>query len=517
MRPSLFAMLAAVALVPLNAHANDVFADLTFRSAAVPNGGAVAIPVEASGLTGPASMVNAAAEGTLERALKEADFKAGAGDVLTLYGVGPYSRVIAVGVGAGAKTEADLEDFGGRVAQAASGGAATTVAVFSPDAPAIAHDAAVVARGAAMGAYRYGQTQKRAAPQAGRILAFSSTAPAEDNAVFNREGAALVSGVSLARDLISEPSNIKSPQWFVDQTRAAFRGMRNVSIEVLDEREMARLGMGLMIGVGQGSTRPPRLMVVRYTGAPREQAPVAFVGKGITFDTGGISIKPGDGMWRMRYDMSGAAASVGAIMTLAKRGARVNAIGVAALAENMPDGGAIRPGDVLTSYSGKTAEILNTDAEGRLVLADAIAWVQDRYKPKAMITIATLTGSVRVALGDDYAGLFSNNADLEAALLAAGETANEPLWRLPIHSSIFKDIDSDVADVRNVVEGAGGPGASIGAAFIQEWVKPETAWAHLDIAGMAWKTSATPTIPVGAAGYGVRLFDQLVRAAYETK
>jgi leucyl aminopeptidase len=494
-----------------------VFSELSFRNASVPNGGAIALPVAADGLTGPAATANAAAEGALERAMQEADFKAGVGDVLTLFGVGPYSRVILVGVGVGAKTQADLEDFGGRVAHAAAGGSPTSVAVFSPDAPGIDHDAAIVARGAAMGAYRFGEAYDRTNPQAGRALIFSAANPADDGAIFNRDGAALASGVSLARDLISQPSNIKSPQWFVDQTRAAFRGMRNVAIEVLDERDMVRLGMGLMLGVGQGSTRPPRLLVVRYTGAARDGAPIAFVGKGITFDTGGISIKPGDGMWRMRYDMAGAAASVGAIMTLAKRGAKVNAIGVAALAENMPDGGAIRPGDVLKSYSGKTAEILNTDAEGRLVLADAIAWVQDRYMPKAMITIATLTGSVRVALGDDYAGLFGNNGALEDQMIAAGEIANEPVWRLPLHPSIVKDIDSDIADVRNVVEGTGLPGASIGAAFIQEWVKPETAWAHLDIAGMAWKTTGTPTTPAGAAGYGVRLFDQLVRAGYEAK
>lgn len=488
-----------------------------FVEAPLPASGAVAVAVGDDGLSGPAAALDAQLSGAFARALAAADFKGKADESLTLFGVGPFSRIVAIGVGDGLSTAADLEDFGARAAIAASTGAPETIRVFTPDIAEVARDSSIAARGAALGAYAFGEALDRAKPATDRGLAFASPDPTGDAAAFDRDGKALAAGVILARDLISEPSNIKTPQWFVDRTRAAFQGVGNVSIEVLDERAMQRLGMGLMLGVGQGSTRPPRLLAVRYNGASRTDAPIAFVGKGITFDSGGLSLKDPDGMWRMRYDMSGAAASVGAVLTLAKRGARVNAVGVAALAENMPDGGAIRPGDVLTSYSGKTTEVLNTDAEGRLVLADALAWVQDKHKPRSVITIATLTGAVRTALGDDYAGLFGNDPALQDQIVRAGDTANEPVWRLPIHESLVKDLDSEVADVKNVVEGTGNPGASIGAAYIREWVVKDQAWAHLDIAGMAWKTTRTPTVPAGAVGFGVRLFDQLVRDTFEGK
>jgi leucyl aminopeptidase len=471
----------------------------------------VAVAVGEGGLAGAAAQADAASSGAITRAIAAADFKGKPGDVLTLYAVGPFARVTLIGVGAGPASAVDLEDFGARAAIAASSGAAGALAVFTPDAPGLDHDAAHAARGAALGAYAYGEAFDRAKPKEDRGLVFAAADAKAEEAAFNTDGRALAAGVTLARDLISEPSNIKSPQWFADQVRTAFRGEPKVTVEVLDERQMQRLNMGLLLGVGQGSTRPPRLVLVGYAGGPAGEAPIAFVGKGITFDTGGISIKPSEGMWRMRYDMSGAAASMGAIMSLARRGAPVNAIGVAALAENMPGGGAIRPGDVLKSYTGKTAEVLNTDAEGRLVLADAIAYVQDKHKPSAVITIATLTGAVRTALGDDYAGLFANDEPLAARVMAAGAATNEAVWRLPLHESVYTEIKSEVADVKNVVEGGSGVGASIGAAFIGEWVQPGQAWAHLDIASVAWKTVRTPTVPAGAVGFGVRLMDQLAR------
>jgi leucyl aminopeptidase len=377
-----------------------------------------------------------------------------------------------------------------------------------PDAPDVTDDAAQVGIGYRLRSYAWGKVGKPASrdPKRGvRLLSSRAT----DVAPAMREADAVSAGVALARDLISTPSNIKSPEFFVAETRKAFAGLP-VEITVFDEKQMAGMGMGGMIGVGQGSTRPPRLLAVSYRGAGTA-APIACVGKGITFDTGGISIKPADGMWRMRYDMSGAAACMGSVLAQARRGAPVNMVGVAALAENMPDGNAIRPGDVLTSMSGKTMEILNTDAEGRIVLADAVWWAQEVYKPRAVVTIATLTGAVRTALGDDYAGLLGNDDALAAAVTAAGTRAGEPVWRLPIHDSVYTDIrDSQVADVRNVVEG-GAPGASIGAAFIGEWIKPGQPWAHLDIAGMAWRTSATATVPEGAVGFGVQLMDELAR------
>jgi leucyl aminopeptidase len=409
----------------------------------------------------------------------------------------------------------DLRQFGGKAAQTVSGWTgADAVRVVIPDAADLARDAAEAALGAKLGSYDFGKWADDTKKDPLNLAFLSGDADAATS--FARDQAAVMDGVKLARDLISTPSNIKSPQWFVETTRVAFKDVRNVRIEVLDEREMARLGMGAILGVGQGSTRPPRVLIIRYDGGPAGEAPLAFVGKGITFDTGGISIKPGDGMWRMRYDMSGAAASVGSLLTIAKRGAKVNAVAVSALAENMTDGNAIRPGDVLTSMSGKTIEVLNTDAEGRLVLADGLWLAQERFKPKLAVTIATLTGAVRTALGTNYAGLFSHDDAVAARIEAAAKASGEAVWRLPIHNDVIDAMKTPIADVKNVVEGGTVPGASLGAAFIMEWAKPETAFAHLDIAGMAWTTSANATTPAGAAGYGVLLFDSLTRS-YEAE
>jgi leucyl aminopeptidase len=288
-----------------------------------------------------------------------------------------------------------------------------------------------------------------------------------------------------------------------------------VTIEVLDVPAMEKLGMGSILAVGQGSARPPRLFVARYAGGPNGEAPIAFVGKGITFDTGGISLKPGDNMWRMKYDMTGAASSVGALLALARRGAKVNAIAVAALAENMPSGTASRPGDVVRTASGQTYEIMSTDAEGRMVLVDALWFVQTRDQPRVIIDIATLTGSQVTALGDEYAGLFSRDEALAAQLIAAGAASGEEVWRLPLHPSYAKDLESPIADLRNGGS-SGKAGAGVGAFFIGAWVQPGVAWAHLDIASMAWRDDLPlPTVPLGASGYGVRLFDRFVREHVE--
>jgi leucyl aminopeptidase len=483
--------------------------EITAPGQVLPAEGAIALPVSTGGVlgTGGASLAPSVRE-EIARAIRVADWKGAKDTTLTLHAVDRYDRIVLIGVGDGLSGKAELRNWGGRLAVAAAAGAPATLVAALPDAPDVTDDAAQIAIGYRLRAYAWGKVGKRATPDPKRLVRLLATR-ITDPAPAMADAEAVSGGVALARDLISTPSNIKTPQFFVEETRKAFAGLP-VDITVLDEAQMARMGMGGMLGVGQGSTRPPRLLAVSYKGAG-DAAPIACVGKGITFDTGGISIKPGDGMWRMRYDMSGAAACMGAVLAQARRGAKVNMVGVAALAENMPDGNAIRPGDVLTSYSGKTMEILNTDAEGRIVLADAVWWAQEVYKPRAVVTIATLTGAVRTALGDDYAGLLGNDDALAAAVTAAGQRAGEPVWRLPIHESVYKEIrDSAVADVRNVVEG-GAPGASIGAAFIGEWIKPGQPWAHLDIAGMAWRTSATATVPEGAVGFGVQLMDELAR------
>ena len=287
-----------------------------------------------------------------------------------------------------------------------------------------------------------------------------------------------------------------------------------LTVEVLGEAEMETLGMGSLLGVGQGSRRESQLVVIQWKGATDPKAqPVAFVGKGVTFDTGGISLKPADGMEDMKWDMGGAAAVSGLMHALAGRKAKVNAVGILGLVENMPDGNAQRPGDIVTSMSGQTIEVINTDAEGRLVLADALWYCQDRFKPKFMVDLATLTGAIIIALGNDYAGLFSNNDELADNLLAASQASGEPLWRLPIPPAYEKQIDSMAADMKNV---GGRPAGSITAAlFLQRFVN-KLPWAHLDIASTAWKKpSAVPTISDGATGYGVRLLNQLVADNYE--
>jgi len=283
---------------------------------------------------------------------------------------------------------------------------------------------------------------------------------------------------------------------------------------VLGEAEMAKLGMGSLLGVGQGSRRESKLVVIQWKGAKDKAAqPVAFVGKGVCFDTGGISIKPAEGMEDMKWDMGGAGAVAGLMHVLAGRKAKVNAIGILGLVENMPDGAAQRPGDVVTSMSGQTIEVINTDAEGRLVLADALWYCQERFKPKFMVDLATLTGAIIISLGNDYAGCFSNNDELAGNLLSAAGAEVEPMWRMPLPDAYNRQIESMIADVKNT---GGRPGGSITAAlFLQKYVNG-VPWAHLDIAGTAWKKpSSVSTIPDGAVGFGVRLLSRMVQDKYE--
>lgn len=324
--------------------------------------------------------------------------------------------------------------------------------------------------------------------------------------------AGLADAISFTRDLVSEPPNVLYPVEFARRVKELER--LGLEVEVLGEAEMAALGMGSLLGVGQGSVRESQLVVIKWLGAADKSAqPVAFVGKGVCFDTGGISLKPADGMEDMKWDMGGAGAVAGLMYALAARKAKANVIGILGLVENMPDGNAQRPGDVVTSMSGQTIEIINTDAEGRLVLADALWYCQDRFKPKFMVDLATLTGAIIISLGNDYAGCFSNNDELAGNLLAASEKEAEPLWRMPIPDAYNKQIDSVIADVKNT---GGRPGGSITAAlFLQKFVNG-VPWAHLDIASTAWKKPSTvPTIPDGATGYGVRLLNRMVQDKYE--
>jgi leucyl aminopeptidase len=329
---------------------------------------------------------------------------------------------------------------------------------------------------------------------------------------FFAELSSVVDGVHFARDLISEPPNILFPESYAKRCKELTK--LGLKVEILDVKDMKKLGMNALLGVGQGSSKESRMVVIQYQGAKKSDQPVAFVGKGVTFDTGGISLKPGAGMEDMKYDMAGSAAVVGAIIALVKRKARVNAVGVIGLVENMPDGNAQRPADVVKSMSGQTIEILNTDAEGRLVLADALWYTQERFKPKFMVNLATLTGAIIIALGNTYAGLFSNNDKLAEELYKVGIETDEKLWRFPLHAEYDKDIDSDIADVRNLARTERNAGSIAAAQFLQRFVN-NTPWAHLDIAGMAWNKKGNHICPKGAVGFGVRLLNKLVKRHYE--
>jgi leucyl aminopeptidase len=324
--------------------------------------------------------------------------------------------------------------------------------------------------------------------------------------------AAIADGVALTKELVSEPANIIYPESFVE--RCQHLKDFGVEITVLDDKEMAKLGMGALLGVAQGSVRPARLLAMRWDGTGgKQEKPVVFVGKGVTFDTGGISIKPAAGMEDMKWDMGGAGAVAGTMKALAGRKAKAHVVGVCGLVENMPDGNAQRPGDIVTTMSGQTVEVLNTDAEGRLVLCDALHWAQENFQPDTIIDLATLTGAIIISLGKEHAGLFSNSDDLSDKLIAAGKATGEKLWRMPVGPAYDKLIDSPIADMKNI-----GPrdGGSITAAqFLQRYIKDGVNWAHLDIAGTVWGDKDGPTWAKGATGYGVRLLDRFVADNFE--
>ncbi len=368
--------------------------------------------------------------------------------------------------------------------------------------------------GLRLASYRFDKYRTKEKPEKKSSITHAEITAADPEAALSAFGAlaALAAGISFTRDLVSEPPNVLFPVEFANRVKALER--LGLEVEILGEPEMIKLGMGSLLAVGQGSIRESQLAVIKWYGADDKSAqPIAFVGKGVCFDTGGISIKPAENMEDMKWDMGGAGTVAGLMHALAGRKAKVNAIGILGLVENMPDGNSYRPGDVLTSMSGQTIEVVNTDAEGRLVLADALWYCQDRFKPKFMVDLATLTGAIIIALGNDYAGCFSNNDELAGNLLTAAAAEDEGLWRLPLPAAYEKQIDSMIADMKNT---GGRPGGSITAAlFLQRYVNG-VPWAHLDIASTAWKKpSSVATIPDGAVGYGVRLLNRMVADKYE--
>ena len=459
--------------------------------------------------------LDAASEGALGRAVAASRFTGAKGQSLEIsapHGLG-LGRVILLGGGPRAEFDAKAAEQAAASAYAAVKASGLEVLAIDLGEWPVGF-AAQAGLGVRLAAYRfdrYRTTEKPDKKPSVTKVQLVVSDPDKATDAFDPLST-LSDAVYFARDLISEPANILYPEEFARRVKRL--EALGLEVEILGEKEMAALGLGSLLGVGQGSIRESQLAVIQWKGAADPDAqPLAFVGKGVCFDTGGISIKPADGMEDMKWDMGGAAAVAGLMHALAGRKAKVNVVGILGLVENMPGGNAQRPGDIVTSMSGKTIEVINTDAEGRLVLADALWYCQQRFKPKFMVDLATLTGAIIIALGHDYAGLFSNNDELSDKLLAASKASGEGLWRLPIPAAYEKQIESMAADVKNV---GGRPGGSITAAlFLQHFVNG-LPWAHLDIAGTAWKNpSSDATIPDGATGFGVRLLDRFVADHYE--
>ena len=464
----------------------------------------------------------------IERAAAATKFKAKTGSALEILAPKGLSvaRLLLIGVAASATTEeaeskpapaSKFEDYlnlGGQMIGRLPQASPLLVFFDFPEAPAeLAAAAGQFALGCWLRAYRFDQYKTKKGDDGESSEAKDIDLVTADPVACQRvieQNAHLAQAVVLSRTLVNEPANVLSPEEFA--RRASELMKLGVEVEILDERAMAEIGMRALLGVGQGSETESKLVVLRWNGGAENTPPVAFVGKGVVFDTGGISIKPGASMEDMKGDMAGAAAVTGALYALAARKAKANIIGILGLVENMPDGKAQRPGDIVKSLSGQTIEIINTDAEGRLVLADALTYVIDKYKPKAVVDLATLTGAILIALGQEYGGLFSNNDDLSERITKAGLATGEKVWRMPMGSVYDKMIDSKFADMKNT--GGRHAGSITAAQFLQRYVG-KTAWAHLDIAGTAMGSPSSDINQSWGSGWGVRLLDQLIRDNYE--
>ncbi len=492
---------------------------IEFSNAAPAPAAAIAFPVEKDGLARLATgLIDAASLDLVKAAATASRFDGETASVVETFvaDAGGVRRVLLLGTGAGG--DADYERAGGALtARLLTSGVAAASVDFSA-AGATPKAAARFAAAAAQRGWRH-DVYRTKLPEKSRptLTAITLTGtPDGTDAAWSKQKA-VTAGLDLTRTLVAEPPNVIYPETFVARVLADVEGL-GLEVTVLDEAQMSALGMGALLGVSQGSAREARLLALKWNGKPDSEGgtgdpALALVGKGVTFDTGGISIKPAAGMEDMKWDMGGAGAVVGAMKALAGRNAKANVIGVCGLVENMPDGNAIRPGDVLTSMSGQTIEVHNTDAEGRLVLCDVITWVQRTHRPKTIVDLATLTGAMIVSLGSEHGGIFANDDALAEQLLAAGKASGDLLWRFPLSATYDKLIDSPIADMKNV--GPRGAGSITAAQFIQRYVDAGVKWAHLDIAGMVWADKPGATYDKGATGYGVRLLDRFVADNFE--
>ncbi len=489
---------------------------ISFAEPALPTKGAVVVLVEAGKKLSPAAKnLDKQTKGAIKRAIGASRFEGKKGQSLEIVAPagGGLDRILLAGTG---KDFGELEQqaLGGNVVgKLKNSGSLEVTIIVDSGTKDLTAAAANVALGARLASYRFDKYLTKQDNDNGK--------PTLKTVKVGVQGAAkarkvygpmdkIADGVIFTRDLVSEPGNVIYPESLAEQCKELTK--LGVKVEILDEKKMAKLGMDALLGVGLGSERESRIVVMSWNGAAKSKKPVAFVGKGVTFDTGGISLKPGAGMGEMKWDMGGSGTVIGLMKALAGRKAKANVVGLVGLVENMPDGKAQRPGDIVKSMSGQTIEILNTDAEGRLVLADVLWYCQDKFKPQFIVDLATLTGAIVIGLGHEYAGMFANDDKLADRLFAAGTATGEKVWRMPLHDNYDKKIKSDAADMKNI--GGRDAGSITAAQFLQRFVN-KTPWAHLDIAGMAWSKEAKPTVPKGATGFGVRLLDRFVADNYE--
>ncbi|MBS0186160.1 MAG: leucyl aminopeptidase [Proteobacteria bacterium] len=475
-------------------------------------------------LTESAQKIDQKTDGLLTRVLKNEPFSGKKKEILSL--VAPYglenSTLLLVGLGKkGSLSAQDCEVIGGHLTShlmtLSQQEACLLLEGIEEKLLSLPEIAAHLAEGCLLRSFYFDKyhTQKQSEKKSIlKTISFVLPSQTEINKATQlfESLSSVAKGVFYTRTFVSEPPNVLYPETFAEELKDLTK--LGVKVEILGEKEMRKLGMGALLGVAQGSIKEPKLVILEWQGKDKTTKPLAFVGKGVTFDTGGISLKTADGMPDMKYDMTGAATVAGLLKTLALRKAPVNAVGVLGLVENMPDGNAQRPSDVVKTLSGQTIEILNTDAEGRLVLADALWYTQDRFKPELMIDLATLTGAIVISLGNEYAGLFSNNDKLAEQLYQAGLDVNEKLWRFPLHENYDKDINSAIADMNNT--GSSRKAGSITASQLLARFVNNVPWAHLDIAGVAWSSKDDDLYEKGATGYGVRLLNKFISTYYET-
>ena len=489
---------------------------ISFAEPALPTKGAVVVLVEAGKKLSPAAKdLDKQTKGAIKRAIGASRFEGKKGQSLEIVAPagGGLDRILLAGTG---KDFGELEQqaLGGNVVgKLKNSGSLEVTIIVDSGTKDLTAAAANVALGARLASYRFDkyltkQDNDNGKPTLKTVKVGVKGATKARKAYGPMDN--IADGVFFTRDLVSEPGNVIYPESLAEQCKELTK--LGVKVEVLDEKKMAKLGMDALLGVGLGSERESRIVVMSWNGAAKSKKLIAFVGKGVTFDTGGISLKPGAGMGEMKWDMGGSGTVIGLMKALAGRKAKANVVGLVGLVENMPDGKAQRPGDIVKSMSGQTIEILNTDAEGRLVLADVLWYCQDKFKPQFIVDLATLTGAIVIGLGHEYAGMFANDDKLADRLFAAGTATGEKVWRMPLHDNYDKKIKSDAADMKNI--GGRDAGSITAAQFLQRFVN-KTPWAHLDIAGMAWSKEAKPTVPKGATGFGVRLLDRFVADNYE--